>query len=147
MKLNQRFLSVSLASVIGLGALAPMALADDHSRRDTTIALGAASIALLATNHRDAGLVGLGLTAFAAGLFDDHREHRYHDGDRYDRRDDRDYRDYRLDVRWNHDSDDRWRNDDRRDRDFRRSDNRRGDWGRDERRGDSNRDRGHDRRG
>ncbi len=95
MNLNHRVLSVGLASFVGLGVLAPAAMANDRSRDGATIALGAASIALLATNHRDAGLVGLGLTAVAAGLFDGG----YHRFDRDDRRRyDRD--DYRYSSNW-----------------------------------------------
>lgn len=65
MKLNQRLLSLGVASVIGLAVLAPMASAD-NPRTDVAIGLGAASVALLATHHYAAGAVGVGLTLLAA---------------------------------------------------------------------------------
>ena len=65
MKLSQRILTIGAASVIGLGVLAPMASAD-NCKTDVTIGLGAASVALLASHHYAAGVIGLGLTALAA---------------------------------------------------------------------------------
>jgi len=101
-KFNQRFLTVGLASVIGLGVLAPAASANDHGNRDLTIGLGVASVALLASHHYEAGAIGLGLTALAAGI--DHRRRDYCDApvryvplDRWRHDDDRGGRDHR---RW-----------------------------------------------
>jgi hypothetical protein len=67
--------------MILLGAAAPMASASNRHNDTAAYVLGGATAVLFATGHRDAGYVGLGLTALAAAHDIDFRTR---DCDRYD---------------------------------------------------------------
>lgn len=141
MKLNNRLSTWALTAVIagGIVAAPASAMADDRRRKDTALALGAASALLLATQRdKTAGiLVGAGaLYEYSQADRDrDCRDYdRYGYGGRYNRVDVYSDRYDRYDRNYRYNNYDRYDRHDRYDRDNRRYDDRR-----------DHRDRDHDR--